>query len=151
MWAEMAILKAVWKLYAGMAPSIRCFRGNVRVCFAVLISEDRVRKWEAECKTEQPRGLGHSLDQFLERDVRRPEIITKPAVSYLFQPSFPHWTVLALCSSLTFLCYIRNKHFLLTFDGRNRAWRAPERLFWGCRSNLSFETSEHPQVSKADL
>lgn len=69
----------------------------------------------------------------------------------LFQPSFPHWMVLVLCPSLTFLCYIRNKHFLLTFDGKNRAWRAPERLFWGCRSNLSFETSEHPQVSKADL
>lgn len=78
-WAEMAVSKAVRKLYAGTAPSIRCFRGNVRVCFAVLISGDHVRKWEAECKTEQPRGLGHSLDQFLEQDVRRPEIIIKPA------------------------------------------------------------------------
>lgn len=45
----------------------------------MLISGDHVRKWEAECKTEQSGGLGRSLDQFLEQDERKPEMITNPA------------------------------------------------------------------------
>lgn len=69
-------------------------------------------------------------------------------VSYLFQPSFPHWMVLGLCPSLTFLCYIRNKHFPLTFDGKNRAWTAPERLVWGCRSTYPLKLLSIPRSWK---
>lgn len=78
----------------------------------MLISGDHVRKWEAECKTEQSGGLGRSLDQFLEQDERKPEMITNPADKscvFFFQPPFPHWKVLALCPFLPFLCYLGNE------------------------------------------